>query len=156
MSWILELVEYIANTGFMLRSFTRLALSAQGISIRILQWLDGARTPPSTPRVCLKVLPLWQICCQIHWCFCQILILTGRNCQHNYEAFGSLTIWGYVTVRTLGTIVVKYPGDQMFDHFDKFAVRLVDVFAEFWFWQEATVKTITKHSAAWQYGEMWQ
>ncbi len=59
------------------------------------------------------------------------MILTGGNCQNNYEAFGSLTIWGNVTVRTLGAIVVKYPGDQMFDHFDKFAARLVDVFVEF-------------------------
>ncbi len=94
----------------------------------------------STLRDSLKVLPLWQICCQISRCFCQILILTGGNWQHNYEAFGSLTIWGYVTVRTLGTIVVKYPGDQMFDHFDKFAVRLVDVFVK-----------VIEHLIAWKF-----
>jgi hypothetical protein len=52
------------------------------------------------------------------------LILTGGNCQNNYKAFGSLTIWGNVTVRTLGTIVVKFTGDQKFD------VRLVDVFVK--------------------------
>jgi hypothetical protein len=27
---------------------------------------------------------------------------------------------------SVATTVVKFPGDQMFDHFDKFAVRLVN------------------------------
>ncbi len=32
----------------MLRSFSKLASPARGVSMTMLQWLDGARTPPST------------------------------------------------------------------------------------------------------------
>ena len=32
----------------------------------------------------------------------------------------------------LGAIVVKFPGDQMFDHFYKFAVRFVKYFLLKW------------------------
>ncbi len=40
---IFEFVEYIIATGAMLRSFPHLTL---GLSIRMLQLLDGARWPP--------------------------------------------------------------------------------------------------------------
>ncbi len=42
-------LESIVATGAMLRSFCQPALPARGISIRILQSLDGAGTPPKPP-----------------------------------------------------------------------------------------------------------
>ncbi len=46
--WV-ELVKSIVVTGALLRSFPRKASPTRGISIRILQWLDGAKTLPNYP-----------------------------------------------------------------------------------------------------------
>jgi hypothetical protein len=43
---ISQMVKSILATGAMLRSFSRLASPTRSLSIGLLQWLDGARTPP--------------------------------------------------------------------------------------------------------------
>jgi hypothetical protein len=49
---MLELVKFSSLStpfkaiGVMLRSFSHMALLARGVSIKMLQWLDGARLPP--------------------------------------------------------------------------------------------------------------
>ncbi len=43
---ISQMVKSILATGAMLRSFSRLVSPTRSLSLEILQWLDGARTPP--------------------------------------------------------------------------------------------------------------
>jgi hypothetical protein len=52
-----ELFESSVATGAMLRSFSQTALPTRVISISILYWLDGARTPH---KVLPIISPLWQ------------------------------------------------------------------------------------------------
>ena len=54
--------EFVKPIGAMLRSFSRLALPTRMVSIKMLQWLDGVRTPPKYLIVCVRQTLSLTIC----------------------------------------------------------------------------------------------
>jgi hypothetical protein len=80
----------------MLRSFSQLALSAKGISIRIPQWLDGVITPLGTPKECLKI---WSYCQKIYLSDSKIVKVIEHSITHRQTVASKDETWaGFSTI----------------------------------------------------------
>ncbi len=82
----------------MIRSFFQVASTTRGISIRILQWLDEAWTPPEYPP---KVQPLWQKKIWLIWQQICLSDWTFNSPENSHTIFSSeCTPFTILIVRT--------------------------------------------------------